>query len=97
MDNDTKKATATTASETEERREIPSIFGFKNKRTDDTDHNSFSVNFDKDTRVINLIVNGKEYQSYKCRDHLSGSIKFHDAINVVLRKFSDWSLYGDIN
>tara|TARA_R100000458_G_C8271807_1_gene246579 strand:+ start:2282 stop:2608 length:327 start_codon:yes stop_codon:yes gene_type:complete len=53
----------------------------------------FSVTLDESTNKINLIVDGEVYREHTCKDNLSGSIKYHESMDAVLRKFSDWSFY----
>ena len=50
----------------------------------------FSVEFNESTRELQLIVNGDVYQTVKCRDILSGKIKFHNGLNDIVSKFNLW-------
>ena len=50
----------------------------------------FSVEFNESTKELQLIVNGDVYQTVKCRDILSGKIKFHNGLNDIVSKFNLW-------
>lgn len=91
MDDDKKKASGSTTAASEV---VIEPTWFEKKQIDESDKSSFTVSFNKDTNVISLTVNGDQYRSYKCKDNLSGSIKFHDSMDAILRKFSDWKFYG---
>ena len=84
-----------TTSEALHLREVPKdpIDLPKEKHVDDDNTNRFTVTFDNDTNIIEMIVNGETYRSFNCKDGLSGSIKFHDALDAMLKKFSDWKFY----
>ena len=50
----------------------------------------FSVEFNESTKELQLIVNGDVYQTVKCRDILSGKIKFHNGLNDIVSKYNLW-------
>ena len=50
----------------------------------------FSVTFNESTKELQLEVNGDVYQTLKCKDILSGKIKFHNGLNEIINKFNLW-------
>jgi hypothetical protein len=50
----------------------------------------FSVEFNESTKELQLEVNGEVYQTLRCKDILSGKIKFHEGLNQIISKFSLW-------
>jgi hypothetical protein len=50
----------------------------------------FSVTFDESTKELRLEVNGEHYQTSRCKDILSGKIKFHEGLNAIIGKFNLW-------
>ena len=50
----------------------------------------FSVEFNESTKEIQLTVNGDIYQTLRCKDILSGKIKFHEGLNAIIGKFNLW-------
>ena len=50
----------------------------------------FSVTFNESTKELQLEVNGDVYQTLRCKDILSGKIKFHNGLNEIINKFNLW-------
>jgi len=50
----------------------------------------FSVEFNESTKEIQLTVNGEHYRTLRCKDILSGKIKFHEGLNAMISKFDLW-------
>ena len=50
----------------------------------------FSVTFNESTKELHLEVNGEHYQTSRCKDILSGKIKFHEGLNAMISKFDLW-------
>ena len=50
----------------------------------------FSVTFNESTKELQLEVNGDVYQTLRCKDILSGKIKFHEGLNAIIGKFNLW-------
>jgi len=58
---------------------------------------SFSVTFNETTKKIDLTVNGDMYREMSVRDKLSGMRKFHEAVDNIVKLFSDWGFYENRN
>ena len=58
---------------------------------------TFTVSFNETTKRIDLTVNGEEYRSMNVRDKLSGMRKYHEAIDKIVKLFSDWGFYENQN
>tara|TARA_R100000149_G_C5867943_1_gene132371 strand:+ start:431 stop:721 length:291 start_codon:yes stop_codon:yes gene_type:complete len=58
---------------------------------------TFSVTFNEKTKRIDLTVDGDEYRSMNVRDKLSGMRKYHEAIDKMVKLFSDWGFYENQN
>ena len=50
----------------------------------------FSVEFNESTKDLQLVVNGETYKTLKCKDILSGKIKFHSGLSAIIDKFNLW-------
>jgi len=50
----------------------------------------FSVEFNESTKDLQLVVNGETYKTLKCKDILSGNIKFHNGLDEIITKFNLW-------
>jgi len=105
MDNDKTKATEsdrhketneflkTTAAANTEPLVLRPEWEYKPKDLDEPKQSKFVLTHHEDTHEITLHVNGEEYRKFKCKDNLSGSIKFHEGLDKVLGLFRDWKFY----
>ena len=66
---------------------------YKPKNKDEPKQSNFVLTHNEDTNEITLHVNGERYRKFKCKDNLSGSIKFHEGLDKVLGLFRDWNFY----
>ena len=57
----------------------------------------FSVTFDEGTKELSLIVNGDVYRKMPVKDKLSGTVKFHEGIDQMIKLFRDWGFYENSN
>ena len=92
MDNDKTKATESSAAASEPLVLRPE-WEYKPKDLDEPKQSKFVVVHNEDTNEITLHVNDEEYRKLKCKDNLSGSIKFHECLDRVLGLFRDWKFY----
>ena len=92
MDNDKTKATESTAAASKPLVLRPE-WEYKPKDLDEPKQSKFVLTHHEDTHEITLHVNGEEYRKFKCKDNLSGSIKFHEGLDKVLGLFRDWKFY----
>ena len=92
MDNDKTKATESSAAASEPLVLRPE-WEYKPKDLDEPKQSKFVVVHNEDANEITLHVNGEEYRKLKCKDNLSGSIKFHECLDRVLGLFRDWKFY----
>ena len=92
MDNDKTKATEPSAAASEPLVLRPE-WEYKPKDLDEPKQSKFVVVHNEDTNEITLHVNDEEYRKLKCKDNLSGSIKFHECLDRVLGLFRDWKFY----
>ena len=65
----------------------------KDKDADDVKIKKFVFTFDEDTNKLSLHVNNKLYREFSCKDNLSASIKFHEALDKALSCFTSWKIY----
>ena len=93
MDNDKTKATESTAAASEPVLRLRPEWEYKPKDLDEPKQSKFVVVHNEDTNEITLHVNDEEYRKLKCKDNLSGSIKFHEGLDKVLGLFRDWKFY----
>ena len=65
----------------------------KDKDMDESKVRKFVFTFDEDTNKLSLHVNNKLYREFSCKDNLSASIKFHEALDKALSCFTSWKIY----
>ena len=92
MDNDKTKATESTAAASEPLVLRPE-WEYKPKDLDEPKLSKCVLTWHQETNEITLHVNDEEYRKLKCKDNLSGSIKFHECLDRVLGLFRDWKFY----
>ena len=57
----------------------------------------FSVTYDEGDNKLSLVVNGDTYRQLSVKDRLSGTVKFHEGVDKMLRLFRDWGFYEQHN
>ena len=65
----------------------------KDKDADDSKVKKFVFTFDEESNKLSLHVNNELYREYSCKDNLSASIKFHEALDKALSCFTSWKIY----
>ena len=65
----------------------------KDKNVDDTKVRKFLFTFNEESNTLTLHVNNELYREYNCKDNLSASIKFHEALDKALSCFTSWKIY----
>ena len=53
----------------------------------------FVFTFDEESNKLSLHVNNELYREFSCKDNLSASIKFHEALDKALSCFTSWKIY----
>ena len=56
-----------------------------------------SLTFDEGDNKLTLVVNGDKYRELTVKDRLSGTMKFHEAVDSMVRHFRDWGFYENYN
>ena len=65
----------------------------KDKNADDVKIKKFVFTFDEESNTLSLHVNNELYREFNCKDNLSASIKFHEALDKALSCFTSWKIY----
>ena len=65
----------------------------KDKDADDVKIKKFVFTFDEESNKLSLHVNNELYREFSCKDNLSASIKFHEALDKALLCFISWKIY----
>jgi|TARA_R100001079_G_scaffold89265_1_gene51862 hypothetical protein len=65
----------------------------KDKDADDVKIKKFVFTFDEESNKLSLHVNNELYREFSCKDNLSASIKFHEALDKALSCFTSWKIY----
>ena len=53
----------------------------------------FSLTFDEGEQKLVLTVNGDKYREHPVKDKLSGTMKFHEGVDQMVKLFRDWGFY----